>query len=183
MFRPKRRLKNKTDKYLRRAGSAQMKNGWPLDKPMASLSICQLVLLPWMAILLNQEWKSLIILPHCCQLKQEHKESYFWAYPVVLSDNTWSNLIALSCIYRVTCQLYPVSTGLPANSTLYLLGYLSTLPCIYWATCQPYPVSTGLPANPTLYLLGYLPALPRTKKQSTRDSNRWTSPLLHVDNN
>ena len=35
-------IKNKVDKYLRRAGYTSMKNGWTLDKRMASLSTCHI---------------------------------------------------------------------------------------------------------------------------------------------
>ena len=46
-------FKNKTNKYLRRAGYTYIKLCRPLDKPMASLSNCHPDLLPWLAILLN----------------------------------------------------------------------------------------------------------------------------------
>ena len=39
--------------YLGMAGYIQMKNGWTLNKPMASLSILPSEPLPWMAVLLN----------------------------------------------------------------------------------------------------------------------------------
>ena len=35
-------FKSKVDKYLRTAGYTYMKNGWTIDKPMASLSTCLL---------------------------------------------------------------------------------------------------------------------------------------------
>ena len=44
------------DKYLGRTGGGgytKMLFVWTLDKPMASLSTCHLIVLPWMAILLN----------------------------------------------------------------------------------------------------------------------------------
>ena len=44
---------NKFNKYLITAGYTKLKEIWILDMSMASLFICRLGVLPWMAILLN----------------------------------------------------------------------------------------------------------------------------------